>query len=171
MKNLWMILSLALLLPLAACGDEDSDTPAPGEEEESVEEEGCEHMAEGPATAVTAAADAASAPDATAEHTRVDIALAGVEGGNGGFVIYEAEADGEYIFFLDKTVGLTITDAAGNAVEIEESGPVDLCSEVAIHHVVDMGLGLHTIAFEATAETSLSMVVEAAGEHEEHEDE
>ncbi len=175
-KNLFLMLLMSMMTALAiGCGDDSTEDTNPGtdneEDSEELEIEGCEHMKEGPNVGVDAGADQAAAVDATAEHTRVDITLAAIEGGNGGFVTYEAEGEGDYVFFLDKDVPLTITDAQGTALEIEESGPVDLCTEVVIHHVVELPLGVVNIQIGPTTETTLSMVVEAGGEHDHEEGE
>ena len=127
-------------------------------------------MIEGPNTAVTAGADAASAVDATAEHTRVDITFVEVEGGKGGVVTYAAEADGDYAIFLNADVPLTIADAGGNAVEIEATSGVDLCEEVVVKHTVEFEVGLYTLTFAGGTVDSVSAVIEADGEHEEHDE-
>jgi hypothetical protein len=67
-----------------------------GEGEEDPFAEACEHMAEGPANAVTASLDVASLPDVSAPHTRHDVTLVDVDGGGegvdvGGSVAFAAD--------------------------------------------------------------------------------
>lgn len=159
-RNWWWIVILAMVLGAQACGDEEA--PAEGVEE-GLDAEGCEHMEEGPAVPITAAADPAAAPDATAEHARVDIALAP---DGTGIVTYAAEAPGDYTFYFDKPVDLTITAPDGSLLALESSAPVDLCEAVAVKQVFELALGLHTIALDASGQAEVRMVVEAAGEHE-----
>ena len=61
-KFLALTITLSLSIFAVACGDsEDHDQDAHSGEEESIEAEACEHMVDGPATAVTAGATEAGA--------------------------------------------------------------------------------------------------------------
>jgi hypothetical protein len=162
-KTTWAWIGLVALFAVG-CG-EDADDVSVEEGEESPEEEACEHMAEGPAQAVTASAVVAEAPDGTAEHTRIDVALVDVSGTVGGFVNYEAAEDGEYVFFLNDDSAFTLRDAVGVPLASESSGPVAECGEVVVFHQYDLEVGTYIMDFEGSDETSVSVVVEALGEH------
>ncbi len=152
---LWI---LAAGLALGACGKD--------EETHGVEEELCEHMAEGPAQAVTAGADNAGAPSATYEHTRVDISLTDVTGGKGGVVKYESGEATDYIFAMNKNIPVKIADAQGAdvAVEATEVGS-EACAEVAVQHTVALGVGTYYLSLGPTTETLVGLVVEEAAGH------
>lgn len=155
---------LALALATTGCGDDEHEH----DHEHSLEEEGCEHLVEGPFEPITALADSAGTlPNAAIEHTSVQISLVPVTGGNGGFVAFEAEADGDYLFFLDTNVPARFLDSAGAVVPIEatEIGS-ELCTEIAVIYTVELEVGTYTIQLGPTAATTVSIVhEEASGEH------
>jgi hypothetical protein len=64
---------------------------------------------------------------------------------------------------------MTITDANGAAVEIEESADVAECTEVAKQHNADLEIGTYTLKIGPTTESMISLVVEEAShEGEDH---
>lgn len=169
------ILTLSALSTLAACGDDEEDASADEgnnnahAEEGTLAEEACEHTAEGPFLDVTATAMAEGAPSATAEHTAVRVALATEGDGNVGYVSYEADEDGNFVFFLSQDLPFAILDGAGAEVEIEASTPVDTCDEVAVQHVAELSVGRYLLRLGPTTEaTSVSLVAEHAGEAHDH---
>jgi hypothetical protein len=158
---------LALSVGVAGCGEEEEAAATPEGEEHSLEEEGCEHMKEGPSMSVTASAQAEGAPVGAGEHTRFDIALVDVEGGKGGYVTIEADEDGEFVLFLGADVPVTISDGGGAEVAVEGSEPVALCTEVAVAHTFDLEVGAYTLFVGPTEASELRLVFEHAGAHEE----
>lgn len=165
----WFIAILSIsMIVLAACGDDAESEP---EVEETPQGEACEHMVEGPAIEVEAADGVEAAPDATVEHTRVDLTLVddGM-GANAGYVTYAADETGEFYVFTSSDVAFSILDANENEVTIEATEAVGECDEVVQRHVVDLEVGTYTFFFGPTSDTAVSFVVEHAGEHEEHEE-
>lgn len=147
------LLSAALL---AGCAPAVSD----------FEKDGCEHLKEGPAKAVTATATANGAPDVSDEHTRFDIALVDVSGGKGGTVIFRAGAEKDYAFTLGADVTLKVKDSSGAEVAFEESAKSSsACTELKALHVAELKAGSHTLEFGPTSQTSVSLVVVEGGEH------
>lgn len=135
--------------------------------EHDPEEEGCEHMGDGPFASITAQADAAGTlENAAVEHTRVDIALVDYEGSKGGLVQFEAAEAGDFIFFLSDDVSLSVTDGAGVAKEAEVStGESTLCPGViAASHTFDLEVGTYTITVGPTELETVGLVYEV-GEH------
>ena len=164
--SLVIVLSVALT---AGC-DSDSDDHASGDDShvETVGEEACEHMVDGPSVTVTADADATGTPpDATTPHTRIDVELVEVDGGFGGVVTFASSEAAEWSFFLDADVPFAVSTAAGDAVDIEHSDPVDACDEVVIVHSADLAIGAHHLTFGPVAEaTIVGLVFEEAGDHD-----
>lgn len=155
-----VLLSTALVFG-PACGEE--------EEEESADAEACEHLAEGPSTAVTATVVATDAPAVKDDHRRYDIALVDVTGGKGGTVKFAAAEAGDYIIFTSASVAVSIQDANGQTVTPEASTDRSSeCTDVKGRHTVPMKVGTHTITFGPTPETAVSVVIEH-GEHDHEE--
>ena len=158
------IISMALFLLLftVACDDSDEHTHE-GEhsgKEESITSEACEHMAEGPATAVTAGATESEAANTDVDdwkHKRVDVILTG--DANGGFLAYltyEAAEAAEYVFFTSEEVMLQI-----DGTDPETVNTVTECSDVQSAHVFDLEVGEHMVFVSATTD-SVSFVAEGA---------
>jgi hypothetical protein len=139
-----------------------------GEEEESVDVEGCEHLKEGPATAVTATATATGAPAVKADHSRYDVTLVDVTGGKGGTVTFAATEEGDYVLFTGTAVQVSVKDANGAAVGIEASATSSAeCTEIKGRHTIPMKVGTHTLTFGPTPQATVSIVIEADhGDHE-----
>ena len=156
-----VVLSLVFLIGVAGCGHDDHD-------DHSANEEACEHMKEGPSTAVTAGADADNATDTEHtdwEHKRVDITL--VESGDAfvGFVKYEAEAAGDYLFFANDDVTLKVGGEAPEA-----TGSVSECGEVNGVDTFELAVGEHVVEI-SSSKASIQLVVEvASGDHDDHDD-
>jgi len=138
------------------------------EEEENVDVEGCEHLQEGPSTAVTATAATAGAPAVKDDHRRYDVTLVDVTGGKGGSVTFAAAEEGDYVLFTSADVQVAITDANGQAVAPEASVKSSTeCTEIKGRHTIPMKVGTHTLTFGPTTQTSVSLVIEpAAHDHE-----
>lgn len=144
-----------------ACGEDSEDPSAEGPAAEA-----CEHFADGPSQAVTAAATEADAPSVTFAHTRVDIALVDFEGAMGGYVKYEADEAADFLFFLD-SADLPFELIGGS---FESSAEVDLCDEVAVALTADLAVGPVVLKIGPTSATEVHLVVEEAA-HEGHEGE
>jgi hypothetical protein len=151
-----LLLSASLL---TACGSDDAAA--------SIDDEGCEHLQEGPAVNVTAATSGAG-PAVGNDHKRYDIALADVSGGKGGSVTFAAAEATDYVLFTSADVAVKVTNAAGQTVGIEESATrSDACSEIKGRHVVPLTVGTHTLTFgPATASTVSLVIEEASGAHD-----
>jgi hypothetical protein len=168
LKMLWPLALVLSLVTLGACSEDDSgdDTTEEHDEEQELLEEGCTHMEDGPSFAVTATADAASAQPGAAEHMRADVTLIGDAGQLGGFVSVEVDEDSEFVLFLSHDVPVKVLDAQGAEVEVEATEAVDLCSAVELAHTMDLEVGLYTLEFGPTDQATVSVVFEAAGEHD-----
>jgi hypothetical protein len=151
----WSLLPL-LVLALAACpGTQPTETP---------DDEGCEHLQEGPAAAVTAASSATGAPAVSNDHKRYDVTLTS---GAAGYVSFASSAAGDYIFFLDQAVPFAVQDPAGANVAIESSALTGAkCAEVKGRHVVPLGVGTYRLVLgPSTTVTKVGMVVEEDAAH------
>lgn len=165
--NLHRVPTFLLLLSVllwSACGHDHDD------EHGSVEDEGCEHMQDGPNKAVSAAAEVMSAPDATAEHTRIDVSLVDVTDGKGGSVQFIPDEAGEFYLFLSADVPVKLTKASDGAEVTAEvvGGAIAQCSAaIPKHYVFDLEASTYILSFGPTTEPSVRFVFEAAGEHSE----
>lgn len=162
-------LSLLALLPLAAlvaCDDHDHDDEHEHEHEDLVAE-ACEHGAEGPFQAITAA-DPADAPAIQGyTHTRIDITLAAGPDGNGGSVAFNVSEAGDYAFFLTADLPLAFT-ADGTELAIEDSEVVDACEAIAVQHTVELPAGEVILTFGPTSASDVGLVFEAADHEHAH---
>jgi hypothetical protein len=143
---------LSLCLASAACGSD--------EEEESIDAEGCEHLAEGPPAAVTASAAADdTAPDVDNDHMRYDITVA-----SEGFVAFAPGEMTDYVFFLGQNVPFAVQDSTGAAVAIEDSATSSPeCAEIKGRHVVELDVATYHLKLGPTAETLVQLVIEESG--------
>ena len=182
---------LSLLLVLPACGDDTGgaggsggsgsggediapigtgggggDTGPVGAE---LDPEACEHLTEGPYVEHTATAALETAPDVSAEHTAHTVTLVEFAGQNGGYVAFQAPAAGEYVFFLDTDLPLSIQSSAGGDVPIEASCDPAACSEACTQivgrHLVDLEVGTYYLELGPTLEDSVNVAHEAVGAH------
>ena len=155
----------SVLLFLGACGTAE-DTG------DSVVAEACLHMGSGPYADVTATETEAGAPEAMIPHKAVRVALVPnpeAEGENIGYVTIAADEATDYLLFTSVDAPLELTDGDGAAVDFEASEAVDACTAVSQQHTVEMGVGTYTLRIGATAETTVTLVIEeAAHEGEEH---
>lgn len=164
----------ALALPACGGDDDTSNDPTPDAavEAETPDGEGCEHQAEGPAVAVTAAVDAAAA-DAAAiddDHNRYDVAFVDLPAGQkGGSVTFAADADGEFHFFFDAAVAYEVFDAAGAPVTRESTvASTEKCDVIHQWDVYDLAVGTYTLSFAPTDAAGVKIVVENAGAAHDH---
>lgn len=184
----------SLLLALPACGDDTggaggsgSGTGTGGEDIAPIgtgggggdagpvgaelDPEVCEHLTEGPYVEHTATDALDTAPDVSAEHTAHTITLVDFAGQNGGYVAFQAPAAGEYLFYLDADLPLSIQSSAGGDVPIEAScNPTacsDACTAIVGRHLVDLEVGTYYLELGPTLEDSVNLAHEAVGEHAE----
>ncbi|RKH41600.1 hypothetical protein [Corallococcus sicarius] len=158
-KNLLSALFLSTALLVVGCGD-DADEATSGDEE------GCEHLQEGPAVNVTAVATGAG-PAVSNDHKRYDIALVDVAGGKGGAVTFAVAEATDYILFTGASVPVKVTNGSGATVEFEESTTSsELCTDIKGRHVVPLTVGTHTLTFGPSTLSSVSLVIEEGGEHD-----
>jgi hypothetical protein len=131
--------------------------------------EGCEHLQEGPASAVNASASASGdLPDVSNDHKRYDITLPAGSGSNVGSVEFAAADASDYVFFLGSNVTLKIT-SGGQEVPFEESAAKsDECTEVKGRYVAPLQVGTYTLTFGPTSESSVSLVIEETAHADEH---
>ncbi|NNC02660.1 hypothetical protein HJC10_07320 [Corallococcus exiguus] len=157
-KKLLSALLLSTALLAAGCGGD--------EEEAHVDEEGCEHLQEGPAAAVTAAVSG-TGPAVSNDHKRYDIALVDVAGGKGGAVSFAVSEATDYVLYTNATVPVTVTNGSGTTVEFEESATSSsLCTDIKGRYVVPLTVGTHTLTFGPSTLSSVSLVIEESGEHD-----
>ncbi|WNG38322.1 hypothetical protein F0U60_35190 [Archangium minus] len=140
-----------------------------GEESNEVDVEGCEHLAEGPAVAVTASASTSGAPSVGNDHKRYDITLPAGTSGNAGSVSFAAAEATDYVFFLGADVSLKVTSSSGQAVEFEESAKSsEQCGEIKGRYVAPLQVGTYTLTFGPTSQSSVSLVIEESAHDHEH---
>ena len=165
MKLSWL-LGAALAVALVGCDDDHGDEHGGDEHGGGAAEAGpdadaCEHMIGGPAQDVTAGADEDNAVVVSFEHTRVDIALVPLEGQMGGYLRYEAAEEGEFAFFFDQDVPVTLVGG-----DFEASGPADACSEVVIGHTADLSVGPTLLKVGPTDAETLRLVTVHVADHD-----
>jgi len=130
-----------------------------------LDEEGCEHMTEGPFVEVTATAVQAQAPAIASDHHAYRVAL---QADQAGYVKYAASTVGDRAFFLSSNVLFAVEDDQGKPVPIEESlTSIAACDVVRAKHTVPLpSVGTYFIRLgpdEATAQVTI--IVEEAGAH------
>lgn len=150
MKHVVAVLAVTLL---AACGGPP--------EKESINAEACEHLKQGPSSAVTATTAAAGAPNVSEAHQRFDVTLVDVTGGKGGAVSYSSGAEGDLILFLSESVPLKVSDSAGADVAMEATvTSIAECDEVKARHTVPVAVGTYTLTFGPTTVSTVQLVAE-----------
>lgn len=151
----------ALLFLAAACGEDHHEHVTPAED-------ACEHMIDGPGIAVTAVDDpAADPPDLDESHHRYDVTLVALAADNGGYVDLVSDEAGEIHLFLGAGVPVTLWDDQGAEVPAESTqSTVAECTEVAVGHTFDLGVGTYPLEIGPTADPTLAIVpVHGGGDH------
>lgn len=162
-KSILFVLAISLFA--FGCGDEhdhaDNNHSHEHGEEFNPEEEGCEHMADGPF------ADAAAGESIAVEHTRVNVALTATATMEfKATVNFEAEETTEYLFFLSDDVSFTVTDANGTAVPLEASAASTICpDDIATVLTYDLEVGTYEITLSSPDVETVGIVHEEAGGH------
>ncbi|GMV42284.1 MAG: hypothetical protein AMXMBFR64_40000 [Myxococcales bacterium] len=161
MSNLPRTLALLAILGLGdGCEAGGGSSVAPGE---SIDDEACEHLADGPFADVAASVDAP--PDVSKGHTAHRVALADVAGGKGGAVAYANATAGDVTIFLSRDVPVAVTGPGGSPIVAEDSHKGSACSAIAVSHVFPLPVGTSTLTFGPTTETSVTVVIEAGHDH------
>jgi len=122
--------------------------------------EGCEHLKEGPASAVTATASTSGAPAVSNDHKRYDITLPAGTGGNVGSVSFASAKASDYVLFVGADVPVKVTGSSGDVAFEETAKASEQCTEVKGRHVVPLGVGTYTLTFGPTTQSSVSLVIE-----------
>jgi hypothetical protein len=130
-------------------------------------DEACEHLTEGPASAVSAV-EAGDGPLIADDHRRYDVALVPVTTGYGGRVRFSAHESGDFIFHLGVNVPVRFTDASGTSVLPEKSEMASTsCPALQARHVVPLAVGTFHLEFGPSSASAVSVVVEPGGAHAE----
>ncbi len=135
--------------------------------EEDPRAEACEHLAQGPAKALTAGVDDASAVDVSAGHTRFDLALGDVAGAKGGVAKFSVAAAGDWMVALSEDAKLAVVGPNGAVIAPESSlpgGPT--CSAAKVIHTYELGVGSHLLRFGPGSSAAVNLVIEAAAHTE-----
>lgn len=160
MKTISLVtLSLSLCLAATACSsDDDEVTP---------EADACEHMADGPSEAVTAAAASTDdGPDVGEHHTRFDITLVASGTDYVGFVDVVAEEAGEMLIFSDGDTAMKLWNGTTEIAAEATNANVTECSEVTMSRTFDVEVTTYTLELGPTDQTSISLVFGEAGGHD-----
>lgn len=166
-KNVNIIYAIGLILVLAGCSDDSTQTPTPDGHHHShdgggdLDTEGCTHLKQGPYLDVNAGSDSKSAGQVKSDHHayRVSLGTATV-----GYVKYAASAKGDHALYLDTAVTLTVEDDQGKTVALEKSeSSITACTEVKGKHTVELpSVGMYYFKLTASAAgAKVTMVIEA----------
>lgn len=152
-----VLAALVLALNVGACDEAHHDHA-----HDDVDAEICEHMADGPASAVVAATDPGSEPPTIGmAHTRYDLALG--DDGQGGFVGFVAlpVAEGAAtIVAVDRGVEVSALDAVGAAIPVTSSEANPDCAGVT-HHRFALPIGTATLRFASGEHDQVRVVIES----------
>ncbi|MBT9559293.1 MAG: hypothetical protein IV100_24880 [Myxococcales bacterium] len=168
------IVGLLGALLVAACAEPASDAVADAtanavdaavDEPALIAADLCEHATEGPFKALTASVDAASAPEAYFSHTFLTVTGSGSPGRQ--YIKLSVSDAGEHVIGAAGVGGLTLTDATGTAITIDDETAVTACDGIETAYHVSLGIGTVTLSFDLTgAEAGLVILT---GEHEDDE--
>jgi hypothetical protein len=169
------VLVLSLLIA-ASCDDEHHDD-ADGHHDESLDagpartaaQIACDHFEFGPAVDLAAAAEGAALP-AVEPHTRSNLRLAAVQGGNGGRLTFEPGQEGTVFFFLDGAVPLTVLDAAQAEVALRSTA-VEMCAPAAAGFEVELDDAPYVLVLGPSEAGEVALVVHVPPAEGEHHDE
>lgn len=151
----------------------ETSQEAPHEHEGDLLEEFCEHMKEGPGVSVTAVAwMERDPPSLSAPHTRYDVQLVPVEGGQGGDVIYPVSHAGELAIALSRDVPIRVLrQSDGVEIPFEEEVPTGEipCDEVVRVATVPVTIGTVLLRLGPTTGEGVSLVIESGAHSHESE--
>lgn len=164
------------LAPLALCmatlvGCAPVEDPA---ESTTPADDACEHASEGPFEDVTAVVEGEEPADVSAEHTAYVVTTADLmdaQQNRGGRVSFASAVAGDYFVFLSDHADLSVYDASGAEVSLEDSvHDVAECTEVSMYHLVELGVGTYTLELGPTSLEEVTLVIVPGGAHD-HEEE
>lgn len=152
----------------AHADEEETAGEAAHEEAPSPVAHACKHLADGPAVPISAAADLSSTQAVTGTHVRLDVTLPAADV---SYFAYTAAAEGEYLFYADSPVTLTLHHADGTESAAERSldaAALAECPGFVMAFVFDLAAGDNILSVsDATGELA-RFVVEAVGAAHEH---
>lgn len=161
-------------LEFAEGAEEDEHAEEHAEEHEHTEEEhteeehapsavahACKHLADGPIVPVNAVTEISSTMAVTGTHVRLDVTVPTAEP---SYFVYTAAEAGDYIFYADRPVTLTLQDADGThaAETIMDAAALTDCPGLVTAFVFDLAAGDNTLALTDTDGEIMHFVVEAA---------
>ncbi|MBK8011845.1 MAG: hypothetical protein IPK13_10880 [Deltaproteobacteria bacterium] len=158
----WLVaacLSFGASLALAACGDGDDGVPGTSSDEELLSEF-CEHLIEGPTETVVSSTTAASAPNVTYHHTRLEVLL----GDEPRFVRYEVDEPGDLAFAYGSDEAVLYRQGDMNVTpDNVKTGPFP-CSDLRRVDVVPLAVGTVVLEIAPSSNATTYLVVEELGE-------
>ena len=129
--------SLLTAFLLTACGSETD-----------LETAFCDILSASDASA-TATTSPADAPTVVLDDASATVALLGGAAPYRGFVAYEVDEDGSFVFGLSDNVGLWLTDSDGTRLQpVSEVGGSD-CADLAARSTWDLSIGTWYLEFES----------------------
>jgi hypothetical protein len=168
MKAFSLISILWLALSASACSDDDHNHDQHDghvhqhDGGHNLDEEGCEHLEQGPFVDVNAGNDPPGAAEVKADHQAYRVTLVS---GAPGFVKLAVAAGGHRVLFFDTDVALEVQDDQGNALTIEKTEKsIPECTVVKAKHTVDLPAA-GTYFFKLgpdSAATTVTLVIEEA---------
>jgi hypothetical protein len=164
--ELKLMICAAIVTLAGGCSDDSgkSDGQAQADAGENINEEGCEHMQQGPFVDVTAGSDRTSAAEVKGDHKayRVTLAPRGIN-----YVKLAADKKGDVILFLSADVTLEVQDDKGAKVSIEETDrDIKECTEVKVKHTFEAaGVGTCYFKLIPGGQAQVTLVLEAGHAH------
>jgi hypothetical protein len=163
-KSLAIIMGIGVFACfLPACGSNGENPPEfdAGQAQdghESLDEEGCEHLTEGPFVDISAGADAPSAAEVKTDHQAYRVALTA---GQVGFVKLTASDAGDHVLFLDTHLLLELQDDQGTFLPITSSASsITACAEVKGWHIFELpGAGTYFLKLGPGPDTEATQVI------------
>lgn len=157
LRNATIVLMLGVVV--GGCEDGHDHDHA----DESPEAEACEHLSEGPATALTAnTTDDGDSADVSKSHTRYDLTLPGEAEKKGGYAKFISPQAGDYLLVMNGEVPVQLLDLQGNAVEPKSAGSaLDGCSAVRRQAVYTLGVATYRLKLGPTSASSVGLLFEA----------
>lgn len=163
-KSLATVMGIGVCVcTLSACGSNGENPPEFDASQvqdgrQSLDEEGCDHLQQGPFVDITAGADTTSATEIKADHKAYRV---GLTAGQAGFVKLVTSAMGDHVLFLDANLTLELQDAQGTALSITSSATsIAACAEVKGWHIFELpGAGTYLLKLGPGPDTTATQVI------------